>query len=33
MLTVTQSAHERFAEYFKEQPSVSPIRVFLNQHG
>jgi len=33
MLEVTPSAHEKFTEYFKEQPAVSPIRVFLNQGG
>ena len=33
MLEVTDSAHERIVEYFKNQPEVSPIRVFLNQGG
>jgi len=33
MLEVTPSAHERFAEYFNNQDTVSAIRVFLNQQG
>lgn len=33
MLEVTPSAHQKFTEYFKEQPDISPIRIFLNQGG
>jgi len=33
MLEVTESANEKFVEYFKNQPEVSPIRVFLNSGG
>ena len=33
MFEVTSAAHEKFAEYFKDKPPVTPIRVFLNQYG
>jgi Fe-S cluster assembly iron-binding protein IscA len=33
MFEVTDAAHEKITDYFRNQPEVVPVRVFLNQGG
>ncbi len=33
MFEVTDAAYDKIQDYFKSQPEVVPIRVFLNQGG